>query len=36
MMKMKNRNQYKIQKNQDGGGNDAYKNFTSQVEYNTE
>ena len=36
MMKMKNRNQYKIKKKQNGGGNDAYKNFTSQVEYNTE
>ena len=35
MMKIKIGNQYKIQKIQDGGGN-AYKNFTSQVENNTE
>ena len=31
-MKMKNGNQYKIQKSQDGGGNNANKNFTSRVE----
>ena len=36
MIKMKNGNQYKIQKCQDEGGNNAYKNFTSQVENNTE
>ena len=31
-MKMKNRNQYKIQKSQDGGENNVYKYFTRQVE----
>ena len=31
-MKMKNGNQYKIQKNQNGEGNNAYKIFTSRVE----
>ena len=31
-MKMKNGNQYKIQKSQNGGGNNANKNFMSQVE----
>ena len=36
MMKIKNGNQYKIQKSQDGGRNNAYKKFTSQVENNTE
>ena len=36
MMKMKNGNQYKTQKSQDGGGNNAYKNFTSQVEHNAD
>ena len=36
MMKIKIGNQYKIQKSQDGGGNNAYKNFASQVENNTE
>ena len=29
---MKNGNQYKIQKSQNGGGNNADKNFTSRVE----
>ena len=29
---MKNGNQYKIQKSQNGGGNNANKNFMSQVE----
>ena len=32
MMKTKNGNQYKIQKSRDGGGNNAYKIFSSQVE----
>ena len=42
MMKMKNGNQYKTQKRQDDGwgggegGNNAYKNYMSQVENNTE
>ena len=36
MMKIKNGNQYKILKSQDGGGNNAFKNFTIQVENNTE
>ena len=31
-MKMKNGNQYKIQKSQNGGGNNADKNFMSRVE----
>ena len=31
-MKMKNGNQYKIQKSQNGGGNNANKNFMSRVE----
>ena len=31
-MKMKNRNQYKIKKSQDGGENNVYKYFTRQVE----
>ena len=31
-MKIKNENQYKIQKSQGGGRNNAYKNFTSRVE----
>ena len=35
-MKMKNGNQYKIQKSQDGRGNNAYKNFTGWGENNTE
>ena len=36
MIKMRNGSQYKIQKSQDGGGNNAFKNFASQVENNTE
>ena len=36
MMKMKNGNQYKIQKSQDGGGNNTYENFTSWIENKTE
>ena len=36
MMIMKNGNQYKIQKTRDGGGNNANKNFKSQVENSTE
>ena len=35
-MKMENGNQNKIQKRQDGAGNNAYKNVTSQVENDTE
>ena len=31
-MKMKNGSHYKIQKSQDGGGDNAHKIFTSQVE----
>ena len=34
-MEMKNGNQYKIQKSQNGGGNNADKNFTSWVEQDT-